>query len=337
MGGGRIGAGLRASGVSSRGGGIGGDSTGPGHDCGLSRPRACWRTAAADGGGRPRATDASMRIRADCLKLLGEAAAIPVDVADRPGLPQLRDTVDGPSRDQLRHYLASRVRPTGPPGRTRLLAMVGVVLDAGARVGEMCAMTLTDLADDLSTLRVERHPQARSVAPGGDGGYPARRGNAPRAAGLARRAIGDRRAAARRRGACALGFGAGQPRRAAGRGRNAGHPAAGHAAATARTATRLHQGGRRGQCRPRRLSRLATTSPPVRAAAACSVASRENRVTTPARLPSPSSGRCSSVFDERHARACYLLIGQLPTVPIECRKIRRRNPGGGVGSGPWCS
>jgi integrase len=121
------------------------------------------RRRAVSGDGR--ATDASMRIRADCLKLLGEAAAVVVDVAGRPGLPPLRDTVDGPSRDQLRQYLASRVRPTGPPGRTRLLAMIGVVLDSGARVGEMCAMTLPDLADDLATLRVERHPQARSVAP----------------------------------------------------------------------------------------------------------------------------------------------------------------------------
>jgi integrase len=106
-----------------------------------------------------------MRIRADCLKLLGEAAAMVVAVADRPGLPQLRATVDGPSRDQLRDYLARRTHPAGPPGRTRLLAMVGVVLDSGARVGEMCAMTLADVAGDLSRLRVERHPQARSVAP----------------------------------------------------------------------------------------------------------------------------------------------------------------------------
>ena len=59
-----------------------------------------------------------MRIRADCLKILGEHGGILVDVADRPGLPELRETVDGPSRSQLRDYLARRAetasaRPRG--------------------------------------------------------------------------------------------------------------------------------------------------------------------------------------------------------------------------------
>lgn len=112
------------------------------------------------------ATTASMRIRADCLKILAEHGAIPLEIPDRPGLPELRETVDGPSRSQLRDYLAERATPVNAPaGRVRLFAIIGVVLDTGARVGELTAMTVADLDDDLTAVRVVRKPQARSVAP----------------------------------------------------------------------------------------------------------------------------------------------------------------------------
>ena len=111
-----------------------------------------------------RATDASMRIRADCLKLLGMAAAVIVDVPDRPGLPELHTPINAPSSSRLRDYLAARIVPIGPPGRIRLLAVVGVVLDTGARVGEMCAMTTADLGPGLTSLRLQRKPQARTTS-----------------------------------------------------------------------------------------------------------------------------------------------------------------------------
>lgn len=115
--------------------------------------------------GDAHATTASMRIRADCLKILGEQAGILVTVADRPGLPELRETVDGPSRSQLREYLAKRAETVGAPaGRVRLFALIGVELDTGARVGELAALTLADLEDDLSAVRVVRRPQARTVS-----------------------------------------------------------------------------------------------------------------------------------------------------------------------------
>jgi len=115
--------------------------------------------------GDNRATDASMRIRADCLKILGASAGIQVEVPDRPAMPELHETVDGPSRSQLQEYLAGRAdRLTAPPGRIRLFAVVGVVLDTGARVGELCGLSMADLAEDCSTLRVVRKPQARSVS-----------------------------------------------------------------------------------------------------------------------------------------------------------------------------
>jgi hypothetical protein len=115
--------------------------------------------------GDARATNASMRIRADCLKILGEHGGILVAVADRPGLPELRETVDGPSRSQLRDYLARRAETVGAPaGRVRLFALIGVELDTGARVGELAALTLADLEEDLSAVRVVRRPQARTVS-----------------------------------------------------------------------------------------------------------------------------------------------------------------------------
>jgi len=115
--------------------------------------------------GSAQATNASMRIRADCLKILGEHGGILVAVADRPGLPELRETVDGPSRSQLRDYLAKRAEHVGAPAaRVRLFALIGVELDTGARVGELAALTLGDLADDLSTVQVVRRPQARTTS-----------------------------------------------------------------------------------------------------------------------------------------------------------------------------
>ncbi|GAA2060743.1 hypothetical protein GCM10009839_84450 [Catenulispora yoronensis] len=115
--------------------------------------------------GNAQATNASMRIRVDCLKILGEHSGVLVAVADRPGLPELRETVDGPSRSQLHEYLAKRAEmSSAPAGRVRLFALIGVELDTGARVGELAALTLADVADDLSSVRVVRRPQARTTS-----------------------------------------------------------------------------------------------------------------------------------------------------------------------------
>lgn len=116
--------------------------------------------------GDPRATSASMRIRADCIAILGAGAGVRVQIADRPGMPELRETVDGPSRSQLQEFLARRAwGPDAPPGRVRLFAIIGVVLDTGARVGELSALRMSDLDDALTTIRIVRKPQARSVSP----------------------------------------------------------------------------------------------------------------------------------------------------------------------------
>lgn len=50
-------------------------------------------------------------------------------------------------------------------GRVRALALVGVVLDSGARAGELCAQRLADLGEGLATVRLVRRPQNGSDLP----------------------------------------------------------------------------------------------------------------------------------------------------------------------------
>lgn len=109
----------------------------------------------------------SMRIREDCLRLICQELALPLELTERAPLPAPREVVNGPTRSQLRAYLAEKARnPPTRPGRIRLLAIIGTVLDTAARVGELCALRVDDL--DLSgsepVLTVVRRPQARSVS-----------------------------------------------------------------------------------------------------------------------------------------------------------------------------
>ncbi|MFI7020164.1 hypothetical protein [Streptomyces sp. NPDC050164] len=62
------------------------------------------------------------------------------------------------------------------PLRVRMLAMASVVLDTGARVGELCALRLEDLSPSLEEIRVRRRPQnARPDTPVAVEVYPLRR------------------------------------------------------------------------------------------------------------------------------------------------------------------
>jgi integrase len=110
---------------------------------------------------------ASMRVREDCLKILARELSVPVEFGERAEPPQVREPVDAPTRSQLRAYLADRAE--NPPvlaAHVRLLAVIGTVLDTGARVGELCALTLADLELEVArpTARIVRMPQARRVA-----------------------------------------------------------------------------------------------------------------------------------------------------------------------------
>lgn len=64
----------------------------------------------------------------------------------------------------------------GYPLWVRMLAMASVVLDTGARVGELCALRLEDLSPALEEVRVRRRPQnARPGTPDAVEVYPLRR------------------------------------------------------------------------------------------------------------------------------------------------------------------
>ncbi|MFF4648674.1 hypothetical protein [Streptomyces sp. NPDC001380] len=122
-----------------------------------------------------RSSDASMRVRADCLVIVARRAGVALEVPERPLVPEPKPVVDPRRRGLLLRYLADGAEryARADPGRVRLLALVGVVLDTGARAGELCALRTGDLGGgsgggpggDLGEVRLVRRPQARSVSP----------------------------------------------------------------------------------------------------------------------------------------------------------------------------
>ncbi|WP_067068839.1 site-specific integrase [Carbonactinospora thermoautotrophica] len=115
---------------------------------------------------RTQSSTASMRVRVDCLQLIAQAAGLPPLAVDRPGMPEPKETVASWQRSMLWRYLTEHAdRWPGNAARARVHALIGVVLDTGARAGELCAMRVDDLAPDLTTIRITRRPQARSVNP----------------------------------------------------------------------------------------------------------------------------------------------------------------------------
>lgn len=112
---------------------------------------------------------ASQRTVRDCLKILAGLAVpgrrVRLPVVEEPGL---KATVDPGQLTAVYRELVS-LAGEGPldrdgqgiraQERARLLAMVSVVLDTGARVGELERMNVDDLAADLGWVRVVRRPQ----------------------------------------------------------------------------------------------------------------------------------------------------------------------------------
>ncbi|MFE5512257.1 hypothetical protein ACFQ9J_16890 [Streptomyces sp. NPDC056529] len=136
---------------------------------------ALWELAAA-GELRARAEDvgkplpdASLRIVRDVLGILAGLVVpdkrvwLPVVAPAEP-----KETVSARDRAALYRGLAdlAAAGPLAQDGigmsaeeRARLLAMVGIVLDSGARKGELAALRLDDLAPDLVAVGVRRRPQ----------------------------------------------------------------------------------------------------------------------------------------------------------------------------------
>ncbi|MFI1580252.1 hypothetical protein [Embleya sp. NPDC020630] len=138
-----------------------------------AEPTRCYLELAQRGRLRTRAvagagisTTASMRVRMDCLEILARAGSVPVELPERPAMPELKTPVGARQRSLLLNWLGEHADRAGADaGRIRLFALIGVVLDTGARAGELCAMRLDDLGPDECTVTIVRHPQARTVNP----------------------------------------------------------------------------------------------------------------------------------------------------------------------------
>ena len=112
---------------------------------------------------------ASQRVVLDCVALLGAVAA-PEVALYLPVLPQpeLKPTVAPRSLDALYRGMVD-LAAAGPlsrdgtalpyEDRARLLAMVAILLDAAPRSGELAALRLDDLAEDVAAVGVRRRQQ----------------------------------------------------------------------------------------------------------------------------------------------------------------------------------
>ncbi|MFJ7990306.1 hypothetical protein [Streptomyces sp. NPDC096351] len=143
----------------------------------FTRPalRAFWELAVggelrfrAEDVGRPLPV-ASQRIVRDVLGILADLVVpervVPLPVVEQPGL---KDTV--PARDRAALYRGLADMAAAEPAysgglgmseaeRVRLLAMVGIILDSGARSGELAALRLDDLVEDVAVVGVRRRQQ----------------------------------------------------------------------------------------------------------------------------------------------------------------------------------
>ncbi|BAJ27110.1 MULTISPECIES: site-specific integrase [Kitasatospora] len=108
------------------------------------------------------APPASLRVREDCLRILAATAGLTVTLPARePARVELRPVVAARPRGLLLAHLEQTTRPGHSDARTRILAIIGTVLDTGCRAGELCALRTTDLDLRRGTVRLTRLPQHR--------------------------------------------------------------------------------------------------------------------------------------------------------------------------------
>ncbi|MFE2352097.1 site-specific integrase [Kitasatospora cineracea] len=103
---------------------------------------------------------ASMRVREDCLRILGAEAGLTLALPERerPAVA-LRPVITARPRSILLGHLESATRPGRDDARTRILAIIGTVLDTGCRAGELCALRTADVDLRRGTIRLTRLPQ----------------------------------------------------------------------------------------------------------------------------------------------------------------------------------
>ncbi|PBC75913.1 phage integrase family protein [Streptomyces sp. TLI_235] len=106
---------------------------------------------------------ASMRVREDCLQILGARAGIAVVLPDRDLRVVLRPVVAARPRSILLGHLEWAVRRGRSEARSRILAIIGTVLDTGCRAGELCHLRVGDVDAGRGRIRVTRLPQHRNL------------------------------------------------------------------------------------------------------------------------------------------------------------------------------
>jgi hypothetical protein len=128
------------------------------------------RALAQEQGRDPQLPDATLRIVRDCLRIMATLAAPGGRAEWLPTVsqPEPKTTVRPESLGTLYRRLAD-IAGTGPrerdgtalsyEDRTRLLAMVSIVLDAAPRSGELAALHLTDLAPGERAVGLRRKQQ----------------------------------------------------------------------------------------------------------------------------------------------------------------------------------
>ncbi|MFE5543545.1 hypothetical protein ACFQ71_06965 [Streptomyces sp. NPDC056534] len=134
-----------------------------------------------DRGEKRPTSEATAMVRSGVMALLQRELGLEVHyLRQLKELPR-KEPVDIRRREQLREslvtlsdYVGRRTRWSvegglmehGYPRWVRMLAMASVVLDTGARVGELCALRLEDLSPALGEVRIRRRPQnARPDSP----------------------------------------------------------------------------------------------------------------------------------------------------------------------------
>lgn len=115
---------------------------------------------AREGKTDPKGVIASQRRRSSVLRRLAFAAGVPSGAISYPK-PSRKPIMPAWARSALHDGLREAVeRGLSDPGAARLHAVVGLVLDAAFRTGELCTCGIGDLAPDLSWVKVIRNSQA---------------------------------------------------------------------------------------------------------------------------------------------------------------------------------
>ncbi|BBJ45043.1 hypothetical protein SSPO_077610 [Streptomyces antimycoticus] len=102
---------------------------------------------------------ATNEARAQCLDLLREASGLPALQLGAGGRVKPQPTPDFAGLVALRRQLDQDLGGAMSPGRTRLTAVLALVLDVAPRAGELVAMRLSHLAPENTAVYVQRRPQ----------------------------------------------------------------------------------------------------------------------------------------------------------------------------------